>query len=325
MHEKAPRARHGRDPEWARADQNCAFGAGFLILGTNFARAALALARNHNVSSAAADAEATWGERSAPAQILRAKAAVAAGTTRAISARLPSILRRRRVRPGAAAAHDPGTHVRLSARADADEDPAHDGRRDCRWVGEARPAPVISVTIDTITLDAFKIAGIVVSTDDLIKFSSPDVDGLVRADLLAAVAKMMDQALLDPTAAAVAGVSPASITNGALQIAATGTAMTNLTADLAALFAELTSNGILLTAPYLIMAPQTAVRLSLMSTAGAGFLNLDTRGSSTIATVPVIASSNVASTIIVLVDAAELIVCDTDEISLDLSGRRRSS
>ena len=139
------------------------------------------------------------------------------------------------------------------------------------WVGEVKPTPVTSVTLDTIELDNFKIAGIVCATDDLIKLSSPAADGLVRADLLAAVAEMQDRALLDPAAAAVAGVSPASITNGALQIAATGTALSNLTADLAALFAELTSNGIPLTAPYLLMAPQTAVRLSLMNTAGAGF------------------------------------------------------
>ena len=36
------------------------------------------------------------------------------------------------------------------------------------------------------------------------------------------------------------------------------------------MFTELTNNGILLTAPYFMMAPQTAVKLALMDTAGSG-------------------------------------------------------
>ena len=88
------------------------------------------------------------------------------------------------------------------------------------WVGEAKPTAVTSVTIDTITIGNYKIAGIVVITRELIELSTPAVDGLVRADLLAAVAAMTDRALLDPAAAAVAGVSPASITNGACRLRA---------------------------------------------------------------------------------------------------------
>ena len=68
-------------------------------------------------------------------------------------------------------------------------------------------------------LDNFKIGGIVVSTLELIKLSSPAADGLVRQDLLARRRRtFVDRALLDPAAAAVAGVSPASITNGACEI-----------------------------------------------------------------------------------------------------------
>ena len=192
------------------------------------------------------------------------------------------------------------------------------------WVGEAKPTPVTTLTLDTITLDNFKIAGIVVSTD------GADQAVVARRGRPGARRSARRRCCDDGSGAARSGrrrgggcLAGLDHLWRAAKFAASGTALSNVTADLALLFDELTSNGIPLAAPYFLMAPQVAVRLSLMNTAGAGFLNLGTRGSSTIATVPVLASTSVASDIIVLVDAAELIVCDTDEIELDL-GRHAS-
>ena len=98
--------------------------------------------------------------------------------------------------------------------------------------------------------------------------------------------------------------------------------MSNLTADLAALFNELTSNSIPLTSPYSSMAPQIAVKLVIDEHGRRRVSQFDTRGIRRSRPFRSIASGNVQSTVIVLVDAAELLVCDTDEISLDLGTAR---
>ena len=281
--------------------------------GTNFTRAATILARcKGNKMEAIPVAEATWGERSAPVAVL--KAAVAPGTTtdpawagvladnRVAAAEFVSVLRPQTVLGRMSGYRSVPMQTKVQRMTSGSS---------VSWVGEFKPIPVSTIALDTIELDNFKIAGIVCATADLIRLSSPAADALIRADLIAAVAAMQDSAMLDPDAAAVPGVSPASITNGALQIPSSGTALSNLTADLALMFAELTSNNIPLAAPYFLMAPQTAVKISLMNTAGAGFI-----GARDIAGVPVIVSNSVPASNIILLDAAELIVCDTDEISL---------
>ena len=301
----------------ALRDLNETVGRGVSLLapGTNFARVAKALALTHNRSDAVAYAEQQWGDRG-PAAIL--KAAVDAGSIgntgalaehRAASSEFITALRPMTIlgRMSGYRSIPPMTKVPQQTAGSA-----------AYWVGEGKPIPVSSITVDMIELDVFKLASLIVTSRELATLSSPSADALIRSDLLGAVAAMQDRALVDPAAAGVAGVSPPSITNGATSIASTGSALSNVAADFGLLFDELTSNGIPLAAPYFLMAPETAISLSLMNTTGTGFLSLGTRGSATIAGVPVLASASVPSDIVVLLDAAELIVCDTEEIAIDL-------
>ena len=59
-------------------------------------------------------------------------------------------------------------------------------------------------------------------TEESIRYSSPKADVIVRDSLAAALRQRLDEDFIDPAKTAVAGVSPASITNGAETIASAG-------------------------------------------------------------------------------------------------------
>src|SRR5690606_32806275 len=71
------------------------------------------------------------------------------------------------------------------------------------WVGEGRPKPVSSLAFDTVTLGFAKAAGIVVLTDELVRFSNPSAEAIVRQDLIESMAQFLDKDFVDPAKAAV--------------------------------------------------------------------------------------------------------------------------
>ncbi|MCM4632912.1 phage major capsid protein, partial [Escherichia coli] len=75
---------------------------------------------------------------------------------------------------------------------------------------------------------------IAVLTEELIRFSSPAADALVRNALAEAVVARLDTDFVDPKKAAVADVSPASITHDVKGTASTG----NPDADAEAAFGQ---------------------------------------------------------------------------------------
>ena len=298
--------------------------------GTNFARVALALARaKGDTQHAAVLAEQRWGSPSVPAIILRS--AVSAGSTtdatwaasiaeyRVAAAEFVEALRPLTLLGRMTGFRRAPLNVKI---------PRATSGSSVGWVGQGKPTPVSQMVFDQITMKFLKMAGIVVSTKELIMLSTPAADGLVRADLLAAVAAMSDQALIDLNAAEVAGVSPASITSGATQIASSGSTVAQISSDFELLFDELTGNGITMASPYFIMSPRTAFKLAMKrDTNGAlAFPGMGARGGE-IAGVPALvtganqeANDSPQSSNIVLLDAAELIVADTDQIMIDMSG-----
>jgi HK97 family phage major capsid protein/HK97 family phage prohead protease len=90
------------------------------------------------------------------------------------------------------------------------------------WVGQGSPKPVSKGALDTVTLDFAKIAGITYQTQELLRFSRPNSEGIMVNSLTKAIQYLMDRDFLDPSKAVATGVSPASITNGSTSITATG-------------------------------------------------------------------------------------------------------
>jgi HK97 family phage major capsid protein len=128
--------------------------------------------------------------------------------------------------------------------------PAQIGGGTYLWVGEGLSKPVTSLSFSTLTVGVYKVAGILVFTEELARSSAPDAEAVFRNDMIAGITAFLDAQFIDPAVADVAGVSPASITNGVTPI----TSVNNVGADVKALLATMPN----LQQGSLLMSPQNA-------------------------------------------------------------------
>jgi HK97 family phage prohead protease len=82
------------------------------------------------------------------------------------------------------------------------------------WVGEGKAKPLTKAAFSRTTIEPLKVANIAVATMETLRDSSPSAEMLIRDELAVALVAKLDTTFIDPTIAASAGVSPASITNG---------------------------------------------------------------------------------------------------------------
>ena len=82
------------------------------------------------------------------------------------------------------------------------------------WVGEGKAKPLTKFDTSTQILRPAKAANIAVATEEMLRRSSISADTWIRDELANALRARLDTDFVDPDKAAVAGVSPASITNG---------------------------------------------------------------------------------------------------------------
>lgn len=188
------------------------------------------------------------------------------------------------------------------------------------WVGEGDPKPVSALAFDSITLRWAKAAGIVVLTDELVRFSNPSAEALVRQDLADEMAKFLDQQFVDPSVAAVTDVSPASITNGASHDAATGTTAADLRDDLVVAFGHLYNANISPEGTVLLMRPTQALQISMLlsSLSVPEFPDITAAGGSLVG-FQVITSNSVPSGHIVLLKPSEILLADDGQVLIDVS------
>jgi HK97 family phage major capsid protein/HK97 family phage prohead protease len=198
------------------------------------------------------------------------------------------------------------------------------------WVGENAPKPVSAMAFDTVQLRWAKAAGIVVLTDELVRFSNPSAEAVVRQDLVDTITQFLDRQFVDPSVAAVTNVSPASITNGVTGVTPTGTNEAALRTDVATLFANLLTLNLSPSGGVWIMTQQQALRLSLMvnSLGQPSFPNINAEGG-TLFGYPVISSENIPSTTgsptegypIIFAVAKEILLADDGQVVLDASNQ----
>lgn len=192
------------------------------------------------------------------------------------------------------------------------------------WVGEGKPKPLTAFDFTATELRWNKIATIAVLTNELIRFSNPSAERLVRDGLAAAVIERADIDFIDPTKVAVANVSPASITNGATAIASSGSTADDVRADIQALWAPfIAARNAPRNAVY-IMDSTTALALSLMQNplGQSEFPGLTMNGG-TFMGVPVVVSDYLpvssAGGIVVLVNASDIWLADDGQVTIDAS------
>lgn len=136
-----------------------------------------------------------------------------------------------------------------------------------KWVGQGTSKPVGAMGFDSVTMPFSKAAGIVVLTDELVRFSQPSAESVVRRSLIDTMVLFLDQQFIDPAVAAVANVSPAAITNGAPTVPSTGVTIAQIEADAMAALAILVNNNIPLTGACWVMRPMSKMNLASRRTA----------------------------------------------------------
>jgi HK97 family phage major capsid protein len=232
--------------------------------GIGFARYVMALvACRGNAYEAAAVAEQRWGDQSGEVVDMLKRAAVAAGTTThatwAGPLVQPNIVNEflELLRPATIIGRLQGLRqVPFNIAM-----PAQTAGGTYSWVGEGVAKPVTAAAFDTVTLGFAKAAGIIVLSRELVKFSTPSAEAIIRDELRDGMAAYLDTQFVDPAVAAVANVSPASITNGVAGTAASGVTEAAARADLRALLAGFVTGNYGLGGVALLMPEGTAFTL----------------------------------------------------------------
>ncbi|MFK4823763.1 phage major capsid protein [Paenochrobactrum sp. BZR 588] len=305
--------------------------------GTAFTRYAIALARSKGNVMQAAEIAKDWGDTPEVETVLRA--AVSAGTTTDAAWAKPLVEYQNMssefvdlLRPQTIIGRIPGLrNVPFNINI-----PRQTAGSSAQWVGEGKPKPVSSLAFDNIKLGHAKLAGIVVLTDELVKFSNPSAEALVRQDLINTIVQTMDKDFVDPAKAAGAGgVSPASITNGVTPVTASGKTADDVRADVKALFGKFLSVNMSLSGAVWIMTETQALGLALLLNplGQPEFNGLSINGNSggTFFGLPVVLSENIpanagsgdplegAGSRIILAKATEILLADDGQVMLDAS------
>jgi HK97 family phage major capsid protein/HK97 family phage prohead protease len=188
------------------------------------------------------------------------------------------------------------------------------------WVGEGKAKPLTRFAYDRNILDIFKVANIAVVTEELLRRSNPAAEQLLRDNLAAAIAARLDTDFINPAKAAVAGVSPASITNGLTPVASSGGDADAIRADIRALMATFIAANNAPTTGVWIMGSTTALAVSMMTNplGQPEFPGLSMVGG-TFNGMPVIVSDYIPAGTVVLANAGDIYLADEGGVQVDMS------
>ncbi|MBJ8552693.1 phage major capsid protein [Acinetobacter bereziniae] len=188
------------------------------------------------------------------------------------------------------------------------------------WVGEAKRKPVTNLAFGKTNLGFAKIAGIVPFSDELSRFSNPNVDRMVRDDLSDTIVEFMNDQFIDPTKAETVD-SPASILNGVTPITASGITAEQIKTDLRKLRSQFITANLSLSGAYYVMSETMASFISDLTDALGNpvFKGMDAPvGSKTIKGLPVV-ESEMAGKLIALIKPSEILLADDGGIDLSVS------
>ncbi|MEG0230612.1 MAG: phage major capsid protein [Hafnia sp.] len=193
--------------------------------------------------------------------------------------------------------------------------PAQTSGGSANWVGQGKAKPLTKFDFESITFGFSKVAAIAVLTDELIRFSNPAADALVRNALAEAVIARLDTDFINPAKAEVANVSPASITNGIVGIPSTG----DPDADAEAAFGQFVVANLQPTGGVWIMSSTNALALSMKKNAlGQKMYPEMTLLGGTFQGLPAIVSQY-AGTNLTLLNAPDIYLADDGGVAVDMS------
>lgn len=188
------------------------------------------------------------------------------------------------------------------------------------WVGEGRPKPLTAFDFSKTTLEPLKCANIVVLTEELLRSSDAAAETMVRDEMRNALVALIDDSFIDPANSGSAGVEPASITNAAVNGAASGTGdADDIRADLRSLYNEFINANSGADIVLIMRATDALAAGMLVNALGqAEFPNLNRNGGN-LAGLPVITSQAVPSGTVVAVQPSEIYYADDGGFMVDVS------
>ena len=193
--------------------------------------------------------------------------------------------------------------------------PAQTSGGSANWVGQGKAKPLTKFDFESITFSFAKVSAIAVLTDELIRFSNPAADALVRNALAEAVIARLDTDFINPSKAEVPNISPASVTNGIAAIPSTG----NPDDDAAAAFGVFVAANLQPNGAVWLMSSTTALALSMRKNAlGQKEYPEMTLLGGTFQGLPVIVSQYVGNQL-VLVNAPDIYLADDGGVAVDMS------
>lgn len=194
--------------------------------------------------------------------------------------------------------------------------PAQTSGGDAYWVGEGAPKPLTKFDFSQIELRWAKVASIAVLTEELVRFSNPSADLLVRNALGDAIRSRLDIDFIDPNKAAVANVSPASITNGVADIPSSG----NPDQDIDALYTQFITANLSTASGVFLMSEILAQQLARVKNqlGQREYPEIGPKGG-VLDGLPVITSQYVPAGMLALVAADQIYLADDGQVVIDAS------
>lgn len=193
------------------------------------------------------------------------------------------------------------------------------------WVGAGAPAPVTKFDVSPTSLAFAKVASIAVIAEEVVRFSTPSAEMLVRDELAAAQIERIDTDLIDPSVAAVGNVSPASLTYGLVALSPSGTSADAARSDIARALKTYLDANMNPSSAVVIMPNALCLALSIMrnSLGQKEFPDLTMNGG-TFEGLPVIASQYAANrsgygNLVVVVNAQDIFLSDDGQVTVDAS------
>ena len=140
------------------------------------------------------------------------------------------------------------------------------------YIGENQNAPKTELGTGQVTLTWRKLAAIVPISNDLLRYSSPGADALVRDDVVRAMSQRENQAFLRGAGSDAAPKGLRSWCPAANIVAAGTPGLAQATTDLGQLILKLKNNNVPMTRPAWIMSPRSEHYLMTVQTTDGWFV-----------------------------------------------------
>lgn len=202
------------------------------------------------------------------------------------------------------------------------------GGANAHYVGENADITAADPQLGTLRLTARKLAAIVPISNDLLRFSSPQADAVVRDDMVAAIAIAEDQTFIRGPGS---DFSPKGLRNWALSsslIAANATvSLANTITDLNKLVNALETANVRMLRPGWLFGPRTKNYLNTLTSAQGAFVFRDEMNGGKLLGFPFRSTNNIPQNLggggddseIYLVDFADAVIGEVPGLIIDVS------